>query len=76
VIRLVASAERIASGVALRVEPCELDANDPLANVKDENNAVIVRGRAAGEIVLCGKGAGALPTASAVLSDVIAVSTI
>jgi len=76
VIRLVASVERVASGVALRVEPCELDANDPLANVKDENNAVIVRGRAAGEIVLCGKGAGALPTASAVLSDVIAVSCI
>ena len=71
VIRLVASAERVAGGVALRVEPCELDANDPLANVKDENNAVVVRARAAGEIVLSGKGAGALPTASAVLADVV-----
>lgn len=71
VIRLVASAERTASGVELRVEPCELDANDPLANVKDENNAVIVRARAAGELIFSGKGAGALPTASAVLSDVL-----
>jgi len=71
VIRLVASAERTANGIALRVEPCELDGNDPLASVKDENNAVIVRGRAAGEILLSGKGAGAMPTASAVLSDVL-----
>ena len=74
VIRLVASAERSAGGVMLRVEPCELDANDPLANVKDENNAVIVRGRAAGEIALTGRGAGAMPTASAVLSDVLEIA--
>jgi homoserine dehydrogenase len=74
VIRLVASVERVAAGVALRVEPQELDANDPLANVRDENNAVIVRGRAAGDLMLSGKGAGAMPTASAVLSDVISLS--
>ena len=74
VIRLVASLERIATGVALVVEPCELDANDLFANVRDENNAIVIRGRAAGEIVLSGKGAGAMPTASAVLSDVIDVA--
>ena len=74
VIRLVASLERIATGVALIVEPCELDANDLFANVRDENNAIVIRGRAAGEIVLSGKGAGAMPTASAVLSDVIDVA--
>jgi homoserine dehydrogenase len=71
VIRLVASTDRIASGVELRVEPRELDANDLLANVRDENNAVIVQARAAGEIVLSGKGAGAMPTASSVLADVL-----
>lgn len=70
-IRLVASAERTSTGVMLRVEPCELDGNDPLANIRDENNAVIVRGRAAGELLFTGRGAGALPTASAVLSDVL-----
>ena len=74
VIRLVASLERIATGVALIVEPRELDANDLFANVRDENNAIVIRGRAAGEIVLSGKGAGAMPTASAVLSDVIDVA--
>ncbi|HEX7191794.1 MAG TPA: homoserine dehydrogenase [Thermoanaerobaculia bacterium] len=74
VIRLVASASETPLGVVLRVEPRELDANDPLANVRDENNAVVIRGRATGELTLTGKGAGALPTAAAVLSDVIEIA--
>jgi len=45
---------------------------DPLACVRDEFNAVAIRSRAAGEITLIGRGAGAGPTASAVVSDVIA----
>jgi homoserine dehydrogenase len=73
-IRLVARAERIAGGVAIDVAPRELDANHLFANVRDENNTVVVRGRASGEIVLSGKGAGALPTASAVLADVIEIA--
>jgi homoserine dehydrogenase len=73
VIRLVASASETPLGVVLRVEPRELDANDPLANVRDENNAVVIRGRATGELTLTGKGAGAMPTAAAVLSDVIEI---
>ncbi len=74
VIRLVASATETPLGVVLRVEPCEIDANDPLANLRDENNAVVIRGRATGELTLTGKGAGALPTAAAVLSDVIEIA--
>ena len=74
VIRLVASAAETPLGVVLRVEPRELDANDPLANVRDENNAVVIRGRATGELTLTGKGAGALPTAAAVLSDVVEIA--
>jgi homoserine dehydrogenase len=74
VIRLVASASETPLGVVLRVEPRELDSNDPLANVRDENNAVVIRGRATGELTLAGKGAGALPTAAAVLSDVIDIA--
>jgi homoserine dehydrogenase len=74
VIRLVASATETPLGVVLRVEPRELDANDPLANVRDENNAVVIRGKATGELTLTGKGAGALPTAAAVLSDVIEIA--
>jgi homoserine dehydrogenase len=68
--RLVAEAERHPGGVTLRVEPRELDANHVLARVRDEENAVVIRGRASGELRLSGKGAGAMPTASAVLAVV------
>jgi len=70
-VRLVAAARRMPGGVELRVEIRELPLTHPLAIVKDEENAVIVRGRAAGEMLFRGKGAGSLPTASAVLADVI-----
>jgi len=73
VVRHVASARRIAGGLELRVERRELPEQHPLANVKDENNAVLVRGRAVGEMLFAGKGAGSLPTAAAVLSDVIEI---
>jgi homoserine dehydrogenase len=73
VIRHVATARRTACGIEVRVAPEELPASDPLACVRDEFNAVVIRGRAAGEITLIGKGAGAGPTATAVVADVMAV---
>jgi homoserine dehydrogenase len=74
VVRHVASARRVAGGVDLRVERRELPEFHPLAAVRDENNAVAVRARAAGEMFFAGKGAGAMPTAAAVLSDVIEIA--
>ena len=74
VIRHVASARRVAGGVELRVERGELPMAHPLASVKDEHNAVIVRGRAVGEMTFTGRGAGSLPTAVAVMSDVIGLA--
>jgi len=74
VVRHVASARRVAGGVELRVERRELPEFHPLAAVRDENNAVMVRSRAAGEMFFVGKGAGAMPTAAAVLSDVIEIA--
>jgi homoserine dehydrogenase len=71
VIRHVASVRGVAGGVELRVERRELPSHHPLAAVKDENNAVVVRGRAVGEMTFSGRGAGSMPTAAAVLSDVI-----
>lgn len=71
VVRHVATARRVPGSVELRVERRELPETHPLAAVRDENNAVIVRGRAVGEMQFSGKGAGSLPTAAAVLSDVI-----
>ena len=71
VIRHVATARRAAGGIEMRVERRELPESHPLASVRDENNAVVVRGRAVGEVMFQGKGAGSLPTAAAVLADVI-----
>jgi len=73
VIRQVATARRVAGGIELRVAPEECPASDPLAFVRDEFNAVVVKARAAGEITLIGRGAGSGPTASAVVSDVIGI---
>ncbi len=74
VIRHVASARRLPGGVELRVERRELPESHPLATIRDENNAVIIRARAVGEMLFAGKGAGSLPTAAAVLSDVIEIA--
>ena len=71
VVRSIAEARRVAGGVELRVEPRCIPKSDALASVRDEQNAVIVRGRAVGDIFLSGRGAGSLPTAAAVLADVI-----
>ena len=71
VIRHVATARRVAGGIEMRVERRELPESHPLAAVRDENTAVVVRGRAVGEVMFQGKGAGSLPTAAAVLADVI-----
>ena len=75
VVRQVAEARRVAGGVELVVEARTVPLADPLARVTDEHNAVVIRGRAVGEIVLSGRGAGSMPTAAAVLSDVIACAS-
>jgi homoserine dehydrogenase len=75
VVRHVATARRVAGGIEMRVERRELPEFHPLAAVRDENNAVVVRGRAVGELMFQGKGAGSMPTAAAVLSDVIEIAS-
>ncbi|MCI8640102.1 MAG: homoserine dehydrogenase [Coprococcus sp.] len=59
---------KISAGVA----PCLLPAEHPLYSVNDVFNAVFVRGNMLGDAMFYGSGAGKLPTASAVVSDVIA----
>ena len=75
VVRHVASTRRTKARVELNVERRELPESHPLAAVRNENNGVIVRATAVGEMLFVGKGAGALPTAAAVLADVVDVST-
>jgi homoserine dehydrogenase len=56
------------------VEPHLVLATSPLGGVEDVFNAIMVRGDAVGDVMFYGKGAGKLPTASAVVADVIAAA--
>jgi homoserine dehydrogenase len=57
--------------VAVRVHPAMVPLTHPLAAVRDSFNAVFVEGDAVGELMLLGRGAGGMPTASAVLGDLL-----
>ena len=74
VIKHVATAELSEDAVSLVCAPVLLPASHQLADIRDENNAVLVRGDAVGEMLFSGKGAGSLPSASAVLSDVVDIA--
>ncbi len=56
------------------VHPAMLDFKHPLASVRNEFNAIMFSGDMTGPIILYGKGAGSLPTASAVISDVVRIA--
>ncbi|MEI7943655.1 MAG: homoserine dehydrogenase [Actinomycetes bacterium] len=74
VIKLLAIAELLPDNrLAVRVHPTLIPRSHPLAAVRDAFNAVFVEARAAGEVMFYGRGAGGLPTASAVLGDLVAV---
>ncbi len=71
VVKLLGIAERdAASGaIAVRVHPAMVPIHHPLASVRESYNAVFVEGDAVGSLMFYGRGAGGLPTASAVLGD-------
>jgi homoserine dehydrogenase len=73
VIKLVASAFRQGDGVECFIQPTFLNKGHPLASVNDEYNALYIKGNAVDDLMFYGKGAGPLPTASAVLGDVIEI---
>jgi homoserine dehydrogenase len=66
--------DKDADGLDVRVHPAMLRKNHILASVSDAFNAVLIEGDAVGQILLYGKGAGEMPTASAVVSDIIDVA--
>jgi homoserine dehydrogenase len=57
--------------VAVRVHPAMVPSTHPLASVRDSFNAVFVEGAAVGDLMFLGRGAGGMPTASAVLGDLL-----
>jgi homoserine dehydrogenase len=75
VIKLLAIAERNADGrLALRVHPTLVHKDDVLAEVSGGFNAISVYGHALGHALFYGRGAGQMPTASAVVADLVSVA--
>lgn len=74
VIKLLGVARNTADGIEVAVHPMLISNDHPLAAVRGAFNAVFVHGDAVGDAMFYGKGAGELPTASAVMGDVIDVA--
>ena len=70
VIKLMGLARNTDSGIEVRVQPMLVPQDHPLATVNDSYNAVFVKGDAVGDAMFYGRGAGEMPTASAIVGDV------
>ena len=73
-IKLLGVAKNTESGIEVRVHPMLIPSDHPLATVNDSFNAVFVHGDAVDDAMFYGRGAGELPTASAVVGDVMDVT--
>jgi homoserine dehydrogenase len=74
VVKLLAIAQRQSDGLSLRVRPAFISKEHPLAWVSGPFNAVSVYGHATGHTMYYGRGAGGLPTASAVVADIASIA--
>lgn len=75
VIKLLAIGKNGDNGIEVRVHPAFIPADHPLASVNDSYNAVYITGDSVEDVMLYGRGAGALPTGSAIVGDVIYCAT-
>lgn len=73
VIKLLAIGKEVENELELRVHPTMIPKIHPLANVNDSFNAIFIKGNAVGDLMLYGRGAGDLPTGSAVVGDIISI---
>jgi homoserine dehydrogenase len=73
-IKLLGIARATEAGVETRVHPCMIPASAPIARVDGVFNAVVAEGDFVGRVMLEGRGAGAGPTASAVVADLIDIA--
>jgi homoserine dehydrogenase len=73
-IKLLGITRRRDGGIEMRVHPALVPEADPLAQVDGVFNAVVAEGDAVGRVMLMGRGAGAGPTASAVVADLIDIA--
>ena len=70
-LKLLAIGKNIDNKIEVRVHPTFIKSSHPLANVSGSYNAVYIVGDNVDDIMLYGKGAGALPTGSAIVSDIV-----
>lgn len=70
-VKLLGIAKDTGDSVEVRVHPCFIPVSHPLASVNDVYNAIFVRGDAVGDVMFYGRGAGDLPTGSAVAADIM-----
>ncbi len=75
ILKLLAIGKNTDSGIEVRVHPAFIKSTHPLAGVNDSYNAVYITGDCVENVMLYGRGAGALPTASAIVGDVIYCAT-
>lgn len=73
VVKLLAMGKEVNGVLELRVHPTFIPLMHPLANVNDVYNAIFIKGNAIGDLMLYGRGAGDMPTGSAVVSDIISI---
>ncbi len=74
-IKLLGCTSRLKNGIDVRVRPTFVPLQHPLANVSGANNGIVVHGDAVGELMMIGPGAGEMPTASAIVGDLVNLAT-
>jgi homoserine dehydrogenase len=73
-LKLLAISKNNGETIEARVHPTFLPVSHPLASVRDSYNAIFIKGDAVGNLMFYGRGAGDLPTGSAVVSDIISAA--
>lgn len=74
-LKLLAIGRNTENGVEVRVHPTFINSGHPLASVNDSYNGVYITGDSVEDVMLYGRGAGALPTGSAIVGDIIYCAT-
>ena len=73
-IKLLGRAKRVGDRISVMVAPFIVSSERVISGIDDVFNAVAINGNAVGEVTLCGRGAGKLPTASAMVADIVDVA--
>lgn len=73
-IKLLATAKKVDKQLECHVQPAFVPKDHPIASVNNEFNAIFVKGNAVDDLMFYGKGAGPLPTGSAVMGDIIEIA--